>query len=799
MTNKRLLLSIVLLLSGQFALAQEPQPVDDWKPASTNQEGKEYPQVNSEGRIKFRVVAPEAKSVGVSFRDSSVFTKGEDGAWTGYTRPLDEGFHYYTINIDGAEVPDPNSRYFFGAMRWGSGVEVPANDREFYAVKNVPHGQLREVLFFSKSTDTTRRAFVYTPPGYDQKLDQRYPVLYLQHGWGENEFGWSEQGHAGLIMDNLIAEGKAKPFIIVMTYGMTNDTRPGGLRNFDISHFETVLVDELIPEIDANFRTLSDQPNRAMAGLSMGGMETKMITLKHLDKFSHIGLFSGGSIAIDDVNNTPGFKAKVKLVFVSYGSGEVGGNRRGGDPKANADALSEAGINSHYYLSPDTAHEWQSWRRSLREIAPLLFAPADKISGIWRADFDTQIGLKKYTFTFKQSGESLTGSAVVEVDGQTSDVELKELKLDGDTLSFVEMLPIQDNEVRITFTGKLSGNEIAFTREVGEFGSANATAKRDAPKPAPTDSTSATEPAPAQNASAPPGQRGGPGRGGPGRGGPGRGGFGGPIELGPDDKPAFDAPPAGFDNERDDIAHGKLEKVEYDSKSVGVKRWMMVYTPPGYSDAQRYPQLYMLHGIGGNETEEWTRQGVANVILDNLIADKKIEPMLVVFPNGNAAAPGEQQGGGGGPGARFGGWGKPFEDDLLKDIIPYIESHYSVQADREHRAIAGLSMGGGQALNFGLGNLDTFAWVGGFSSAPNTNPPEVLLPDPDATKTQLKLLYVSCGNRDGLIRISQGFHGYLKGKNVPHVWHVDDHAHDFEHWKSSLHHFSRQIFQAKSE
>jgi enterochelin esterase-like enzyme len=182
-------------------------------------------------------------------------------------------------------------------------------------------------------------------------------------------------------MDNLIAEGKSKPFIIVMTYGMTNEIRFGGLRNFDIGPFQTVLVDELIPYIDTHFRTLSDQPNRAMAGLSMGGMETKLITLKNLDKFSHIGLFSGGSIGVDDVSDMAAFKEKVKLVFVSYGSREVEDRARraggrgpfGGDPKANAEALKQAGVNSHFYVSPETAHEWQSWRRSLHELAPLLF------------------------------------------------------------------------------------------------------------------------------------------------------------------------------------------------------------------------------------------------------------------------------------------------------------------------------------------------------------------------------------------------------------------------------------------
>jgi enterochelin esterase-like enzyme len=200
--------------------------------------------------------------------------------------------------------------------------------------------------------------------------------------------------------------------------------------------------------------------------------------------------------------------------------------------------------------------------------------------------------------------------------------------------------------------------------------------------------------------------------------------------------------------------------------------------------------LYLLHGIGGDE-EEWRRGGAPNVILDNLIADRKAVPMIVVMPNGRAQADDRP-----GPNAMatapaFG----VFDQDLLGSLIPFIQGKYSVQADREDRALAGLSMGGGQSLNFGLGNLNTFAWVGGFSSAPNTKPPAQLVPDPDQAKAQLKLLYVSCGNKDGLIRISQGVHAYLKEKNVPHVWHVDDHAHDFQHWKKALYQFSQLIFQ----
>jgi enterochelin esterase-like enzyme len=803
MNTKLSLLALAPIVACQLCLAQEtPPPVDDWKPAPTNQKGKEYPQVNSEGRVKFRIVAPQAQSVGVSFRDSSAFTKGEDGAWIGYTRPLDQGFHYYTIKIDGAEVPDPNSRYFFGANRWGSGVEVPAKDQDFYALKNVPHGQLREIHFFSKSTESVRHAFIYTPPGYDQALEKRYPVLYLQHGWGENEYGWGVQGCAPLIMDNLIAEGKTKPFIIVMTYGMTNDTQPGGIRNFDIKPFETVLVDELIPYTDSNFRTLPDQPNRAMAGLSMGGMETKTITLKHPEKFSHIGLFSGGNISPDDISDMAAFKQANRLVFVSYGSREVGGNnnRPGGDPKTKVDALKEAGINSHYYVSPETAHEWQTWRRSLREFAPLLFtgsvvakantpeatrepasiAAKGTVTGTWKTEFDSQIGRQKYTYTLKQDGTNLTGKANSEVGDRKREAELKDGKVDGEKVSFVEMLEFQGNNIRIAYTGTISGNEMKLTREVGDFAKEEIVAKREpaanAGSPAAARGAGEAEPANPEATGARAGRR---------------GAFGGPIELGPDDKRAVPEEPAGFDKKRDDIPHGNLELVEYDSKSVGARRKANVYTPPGYSSDKKYPVLYLLHGIGGDENE-WVRGGHPEIILDNLIADKKAEPMIIVMPNGRAQTDDRP-----GPNAMstapaFGN----FDKDLLGSLIPFIESKYSVKADRESRALAGLSMGGGQSLNFGLGNLDTFAWIGGFSSAPNTKPAAELVPDPAAATKQLKLLWISAGNKDGLIRISQGVHGYLKEKNVPHLWHVDGNAHDFRHWKGALYQFSQLIFKA---
>jgi enterochelin esterase-like enzyme len=259
------------------------------------------------------------------------------------------------------------------------------------------------------------------------------------------------------------------------------------------------------------------------------------------------------------------------------------------------------------------------------------------------------------------------------------------------------------------------------------------------------------------------------------------------ITLNEDDRQAFPNPPVGWDTKREGIPQGKLEMIEYDSKTVGSTRKMNVYTPPGYSTDRKFPVLYLLHGIGGDETE-WERFAKPNVLLDNLIADGKAAPMIIVMPNGRAQKDDRARGDVFKHAASF----AVFERDLLDDVIPAIESRYSTHNDREHRAIAGLSMGGGQSLNFGLGNLDKFAWVGGFSSAPNTKKPAELLPDPAAAK-QLKLLWLSCGNQDGLIRISQGFHRYLKEKNVPHIWHVTAHAHDPPEWKQALYWFVQQL------
>jgi enterochelin esterase-like enzyme len=374
--------------AGQAPAAATAPIAEDFKPSSLNQPGQEYPQVNSQGYVRFRIVAPQAQKVhvtlGLGGRGGTELTKGADGAWTGTTEgPLDEGFHYYHLDVDGGTFNDPGTLNFYGSTRWESGIEIPAHDQDFYALKNVPHGRVDQILVHSPSTGTERRAFVYTPPGYDKDQAARYPVLYLQHGWGEDETAWFNQGHANLILDNMIAAGQVKPFIIVTTYGMTNVIRPGqpgGLSAFKIDPFQTYLLDELIPYVDGHFRTVADADHRAMAGLSMGGFETKLIAPTHLDTFHYIGLLSGGTFSMDDLAKTPELKQKAKLLFSSFGSRELNnGMTRGfpgappSDPAAGTAELKKAGINAVFYVSPNTAHEFLSWRRSLREMAPLLF------------------------------------------------------------------------------------------------------------------------------------------------------------------------------------------------------------------------------------------------------------------------------------------------------------------------------------------------------------------------------------------------------------------------------------------
>ena len=379
MNHKYILLMAALL--AQFGWAQSV--VEDFKPSSVNQPGKQYPQVNSEGRVRVSIPAPEAHKVQLDIGGVKYdLRKDEKGVWTGESAPQVEGFHYYQLNIDGASVPDPGSLYFYGASRWGSAIEIPAPDQDIYAVKDVPHGLVSQKTYFSKVTNSWRRCFVYTPAEYDKNTTKRYPVLYLQHGSGEDETGWPTQGKANLILDNLIAAGKAVPMIIVMDNGYAVKASQAAPSRGAFP-FEDVLIGEIIPMIDASFRTLSDRDHRAMAGLSMGANQTITITMNNLDKFSYIAGFSGTSNyprtdVIDPVTFMGGkfmdgaaLNKKIKLFWLGLGTEEPAPFP--GSVKAFRNMLEKQGVKYTYYESKGTAHEWLTWRRDLHQFASLIF------------------------------------------------------------------------------------------------------------------------------------------------------------------------------------------------------------------------------------------------------------------------------------------------------------------------------------------------------------------------------------------------------------------------------------------
>ena len=425
---KKIILSLMALASltayAQFgAPRQNPtvpsvteNVVEDFKPASSNQDNKQYPMVNSQRMVRAQISAPNATAVGLDIAGKIYsMTKDENGVWTGTSEPQDEGFHYYQLNIDGASVPDPGSLYYYGASRWGSGIEIPSADQDFWQVKNVPQGSVSEVFYWSTYTEKMRRCHVYLPAEYFTNPTKKFPVLYLQHGMGENEYGWAEQGHTAQILDNLIAQGKAVPCIIVMDNGL-NTSRPGeqggfggfgggqrpqgapgqggqrpqgmpqmpqgqrpqgapgqggqrrgGFGGFS-EGFKNVLFNDIIPMVEKNYRVIADAQHRAYAGLSMGGMQAREITLANPDKFAYVGSFSSGAWNVDQVKNSEGFAKNVKLLFMSGG-----GKENMGCVEAAKNIKEQLGMNAVGYESPGTAHEWHTWRRSLFEFAQLIF------------------------------------------------------------------------------------------------------------------------------------------------------------------------------------------------------------------------------------------------------------------------------------------------------------------------------------------------------------------------------------------------------------------------------------------
>lgn len=363
---------------------------DEGQPATSNVRDAAYPRVRADGRVTFRVRAPGAQKVQVQpgGNDNGLgkgpFEMGRDvkGVWTVTTPPAVPGFHYYWLLIDGVAANDPSSETYFGWGKPTSGVEVPEPGVDFYDARDVPHGEVRARWYHSKVTGRWRRAYVYTPPDYDAQPQARFPVLYLQHGAGEDERGWTNQGRANFILDNLIAAGKAKPMIVVMDCGYATRSAAANAPTTATSQtagFEDVMLHDLIPMIDGTYRTPADRDHRAMAGLSMGGFQTLQITLAHLDTFAWIGAFSspprGGAFdpvaAYDGAfRDAAAFNAKVRLLWLGAGTAETAFHA---SLQSMHEALDKAGVRHVFVESPGTAHEWQTWRRALHDFAPRLF------------------------------------------------------------------------------------------------------------------------------------------------------------------------------------------------------------------------------------------------------------------------------------------------------------------------------------------------------------------------------------------------------------------------------------------
>jgi enterochelin esterase-like enzyme len=400
-------LMVSLFVMNLISFAQNDDVLKNSKPASTNVPNAQFPRITPDLRVIYRIKAPDSTKIQFDLAGKKYdMVRDTSGFLNVITDPQVPGFHYYRLWINGVEVSDPASETFFGVSRMFSAIEVPSAGEDFYTVKNVPHGDIRGKWYFSKTTSEWRKIYIYCPPGYDKDIKKKYPVLYIQHGGGEDQRGWPVQGMTDIILDNLIAEGKAKPMMVVMetsaarkpgepapmprpvpapppaiVLGQGNQPAaipPRPRFNFSFDTFKEVMLNDLIPFIDGNYRTLTDGANRAMAGLSMGGMVTTSVTLSNLDKFAYIGCFSGGPRIT--ANDTLGkvydgafadpvtFNKKVKLLFISNGTVE------GNSPIDAGEILKKAGINNIVvYQSPGTAHEWLTWRRSLNQFAGYLF------------------------------------------------------------------------------------------------------------------------------------------------------------------------------------------------------------------------------------------------------------------------------------------------------------------------------------------------------------------------------------------------------------------------------------------
>jgi enterochelin esterase-like enzyme len=743
---------------------------DDSQPASTNVNNSAYPRIHSDLRVTLQLKAPEAKKVtvggnfGLGKGEPWEMQRGEDGVWSVTLPPVIPGFHYYTFSVDGVKMNDPASETFFGTGRPTSGIEIPEKGVDFYHAKDVPHGEVRTRWYNSKVTGQARRVLVYTPPGYDADLKKRYPVLYLQHGSGEDETGWTRQGHANFILDNLIAAGTAKPMIIVMEKGYATRAgaapEPGG-KGKGGGAFEEVVLKDLVPMIDATYRTIADREHRAIAGLSMGGGQAMQIGLTHLDTFSAVGSFSGAGRADPKTGyggvfaDAAAFDKKVSVLYLHSGTVSMDANIHK-SAEGLCSALQEAGIKNVVFRdAKGFAHEWQTWRYALHDFAPRLFQQTEPATKAGFAPLDAQD----------------KGPAKQADDGKPASTNIANApypRISPDLRVTFKMKAPSAKSVKLQGTSSIFKGP--FDMERGEDGVWTLTTQPLVPGfyyyQFIIDGAAVSDPASDsfygnfKKSSA--------------------------IEV-PDKRVDF------YDNK--DVPHGEVRERWYHSKVTGQERHIYVYTPPGYDadPAKRYPVLYLQHGSGGDE-RQWGIQGRLNFILDNLIAAGKARPMIVVMENGYATRDGATGKGGKDTSA--------FADVVLKDLVPMIDATYRTIADREHRAIAGLSMGAGQALQIGLTHLDTFSAIGAFSGGGGKGGDVKsayggVFANAAEFNKKCPVFYLHAGTAEtAQHQGAQNFHNALQKAGVSSVFEeVQGTAHDWQTWRWAFYGFAPRLFQ----
>jgi len=728
----RVLIGLALVASVVFGQARPKNTYRGPGGAPTTPARPVSPEVHPDRTITFRLKAPQANTVALMWSGSKPMTKDADGLWSLTIGPVEPEIYTYNFVVDGVRILDSGTNQIKnGHFLDASMVEVPGNPPRFDEIRAVPHGALGIRTYNSTPLHIVRHLYVYTPPQYDTEPNRRFPVLYLKHGSGDSEENWSDTGRAGVILDNLIAEHKAEPMMIVMPNGDIDNVITGGSTPRGLELTDQELITDIIPLIETNYRVAPGRENRAITGLSMGGGQAFTTGLKHPDLFAWVGEFSSGLISDADfrIEKTlpGGYEAasKLRLLYMSCGTE---------DPRIPGqldliDDLKAHKINPVWFPTPG-AHEWKVWRHSLADFAPRLFREPVPVAP---ANLKSPEVLSDHRVTFRifapQAHEvTVAGDWIPQGRGTGG-----RLSKDASGVWSLTVGPLIPDFYSYSFN--VDG--------VRTIDPKNAMIKQG--------------------------------------------------ETSLDNMFLVDGEEAAFETNHP-VPHGQIHIDWYQSNVLDKERSMHVYTPPGYeASKEKLPVFYLLHG-GGDEDSGWSTIGRAGFILDNLIAAKKAKPMIIVMPNGSMPRPNFTPGAPQTPEMQQAQRAaqQKFVDELIGNVMPAVEKNYRVLANRENRAIAGLSMGAGQTVSVISKHLDKFAWIGIWSGGGN-NP---FTEPADKVNKRIKLLWIAAGKNDtlagpGTKRLAES----LDAAGVKHEYHESEGGHTWINWRHYLNDYSQLLFR----